>query len=49
MADEAVGSEAEHGVELAAEAFEGLSGPDIADARDEVAVGGLELYAFAPA
>lgn len=49
LAGEAVGGESEEGGDFAADGFEGLGCPDVADARDEIAMGGFELHTFAPA
>ena len=48
FADEAVGSEGEPWVDFAAKRFDGLHGPDVADAGDEVGVSGLQLHTVSP-
>jgi len=48
LADEAVGGECEPRLDLAAEAFDGLERPDIANPRDEKRVATLQLNAVAP-
>ena len=49
LADESVSGESEPRMDPAAEAFDGLKCPDIANPRDEKRVTGLQLDAVSPA
>jgi len=49
LADDAVGGDGEPWVVFVSAGFHGLEGPDVADAREEVAVAGFEEDAISPA